>query len=67
MSTLSEALDDIAEHGFGHNVDADSIVEQAAAGLVRLHDYIEGDQGPSAADTCEVLYEVLGSVGLEVS
>jgi hypothetical protein len=66
---LREALAHVSAHGFGDNVDADSIIEHAAVGLVEIYDShgLMGPSGSSAADQCGALYELLDSVGLKVA
>lgn len=69
-ATIRHALAHVAEHGFGDDVDSDTIIERAAKGLVAIYD--DGDLGAapddsdSAADTCEKLYLLMGRLGLEV-
>jgi hypothetical protein len=67
--SLREALACVAEHGFGANVDADSTIEEAAAGLVALYDRhgLHEVSGSSAADQCADLYALLCNVGLPVA
>lgn len=67
----SEPVADIAKAACSPDGTGDPTrAERAEAALVfmeRLHEYIEGDQEPSAADQCQVLYEFLGELGLKVS
>lgn len=67
--TLRDALFYVAQHGFGVLVDADSLIERAAQGLVALYDShgLENISCDSAADQCESLYALLCSVGLDVA
>ncbi|HVT78390.1 MAG TPA: hypothetical protein VHD87_15240 [Acidimicrobiales bacterium] len=67
--TLRDALAVVDEHGFGHNVDADALIERAARDLVALYDShgLHDISPDSAADQCATLYEVLNRVGMVVA
>ena len=48
----------------------EELAARALKGLRSLYEYIETEDpwdGPSAADTCEALYELLGRLGMKVS
>lgn len=65
---LREALDIVEASGFRHNAVADEVILEAARGLFLLYDGLElyRVSDYSAADQCQELYGLLGSVGLEV-
>jgi hypothetical protein len=51
-------------------VDELLLAQAALRGLRDLYEYIEADDpdgGPSAADTCDALYQLLGRLGMEVA
>lgn len=66
---LDDALAHIARHGFGDQVDADAVIHAAAAGLAQIYHQFDLHKisRSSAADQCNALYELLGSVGLPVA
>lgn len=66
--TLREAIEHVQLNGFGDNSAADTVIETAAAGLLRIYDGhgLSEVSGSSAADQCDSLYALLCAVGLPV-
>lgn len=63
-----ETVPESARHA--HADETLALLELAAPALIGLeilHSYIEGDDDPSAADTCQSLYALMGGLDLTVS
>lgn len=74
MGLLQDALDHVDEHGFGDNVDCDSIIEQAARTSLRSQAFVadvaglktdvemqeEGGDGWENDDAWATLHQLIG-------
>lgn len=63
---LCDVSEDTARRAADEILSPASPPVRALAGLRTLHEYILSDDEPSGADTCAVLYELLGDLGMVV-